>query len=308
MNDGSTARHRSAFTLAANEVRVQAEQPEPGWSFSVGPGLTLLRNSRENFHTALSLTLAGRRRPTAGSVSLDHRGITTQRHADLFKLVALAGAAEVDTLDRIVPVRAVLREQVNWASPWWKHVGKDLWEHDLVRPWLQPLGLDIDLDAKVGEIDPHDRFRLRVLLALVARKDAAVLIMDDVDQVRDMELRDEILAELRELSLSLPVVASTVNPDFSGLATRVIDLRASGEATGEGNAHGESEERHREHSGHGGHGGHGQRGSGEAGGTPMTPDTPAAPATAMTATAMTAQDRARIPAHQDEIPTLSEEN
>ncbi|KQB85858.1 hypothetical protein [Corynebacterium lowii] len=237
MNDGRTARHRSAFTLAANEVRVQAEQPEPGWSFAVGSGLTLLRNSRENFHTALSLTLAGRRRPTAGTVTLEHRGVTVERHADLFRLVALAGATEVDSLDRSVPARAVLREQVNWASPWWKHVGKDLWEHDLVRPWLEPLGLDIDLSTPVGELHPHDRFRLRVLLALVSRKDAAVLVVDDVDQVRDMELRDEILMELKELSLSLPVIASTVNPDFSGIATRTIDLRTLNEASAVSAAH-----------------------------------------------------------------------
>lgn len=279
MNDGRGARHRSAFTLAANEVRVQADQPEPGWSFSVGTGLTLLRNSRENYHTALSLTLAGRRRPSGGSVSLEHRGETVQRHTDLFRLVALAGAVEVDSLDRIVPVRAVLKEQVNWASPWWKHVGKNLLDHDLVRPWLQPLGLDIDLATKVGDLSPHDRFRLRVLLALVARKDAAVLIVDDVDQVRDMELRDEILRELRELSLSLPVVASTVNPDFSGIAHRVIDLRTLNAKDNEG-----------------------ETGDGHA--LPVAESLGTRDAGTGEATALTA----RIPAHQDEIPTLSEEN
>ncbi|MBC3185460.1 hypothetical protein H7347_02540 [Corynebacterium sp. zg-331] len=264
MNDGKAARHRSSFTLAANDVRVQADQPEPGWSFAVGPGLTLLRNRRENYHTALSLTLAGRRRPSAGSVTLDHRGKTVQRHADLFRLVALAGAVEVDALDRIVPVRAVLREQIAWASPWWRHVGKNLLDHDLVRPWLEPLGLDIDLDAKVGEISPHDRFRLRVLLALVARTDAAVLIVDDIDQVRDMRLRDEILTELRELSLSLPVIASTVNPDNTGIATRVIDLRTP---------HREGDADEYESAGAAAH-----------------------------------RCLEHTPAHQDEIPTLSEEN
>ncbi|WPF65179.1 MULTISPECIES: hypothetical protein [unclassified Corynebacterium] len=291
MNDGRRARHRSAFTLAANQVRVQADQPEPGWSFSVGTGLTLLRNSRENYHTALSLTLAGRRRPSAGSVTLEHRGKTVQKHTDLFRMVALAGAAEVDSLDRIVPVRAVLREQVNWASPWWKRVGKDLLDHDLVRPWLQPLGLDIDLRTKVGEIDPHDRFRLRVLLALVSRADAAVLIVDDIDQVRDMELRDEILTELRELSLSLPVVASTVNPDFSGIATRVIDLRTMGEE----------------------HEGGGRRAVTSTEPTELTEatDGDAASLAAGTSGAVptaSAAPTAQIPANQDQIPTLSEEN
>ncbi|MEJ4099993.1 hypothetical protein V5S96_06450 [Corynebacterium mastitidis] len=303
MNDGRVARHRSAFTLAANDVRVQAEQPEPGWSFAVGPGLTLLRNSRENFHTALSLTLAGRRRPTSGSVSLEHRGVTVHKHADLFRLVALAGATEVDSLDRIVPVRAVLREQVNWASPWWKRVGGNLLEHDLVRPWLQPLGLDVDTSAQVGELDPHDRFRLRVLLALVARKDAAVLIVDDVDQVRDMALRDEILVELRELSLSLPVIASTVNPDTSGIAHRVIDLRSGDPAERRGSGH---EERRTE--------GAGEREEADDSPTTRPPrprDATSAEASGpagATAARATRMLPSQTPTRQGEIPTLSEEN
>ncbi|WP_018118809.1 hypothetical protein [Corynebacterium mastitidis] len=304
MNDGRGARHRAAFTLAANRVRVQADQPEPGWSFAVGPGLTLLRNNRENFHTALSLTLAGRRRPTSGSVSLEHRGVSAHRQGDIFRLVALAGATEVDSLDRIVPVRAVLREQINWASPWWRRVGRDVLGHDLVRPWLEPLRLDIDPATKVGELNPHDRFRLRVLLALVARGEAAALIVDDVDQVRDMALRDEILAELRELSLSLPVIASTVNPDSSGIAHRVIDLRPqadTGGGPGSAEQPGRSAQSGRPKAAGGGRAEARHRESDEEDATRIMRAVPAEEPG-------TASPMPRVPTRQDQIPTLSEEN
>jgi len=50
------------------------------------------------------------------------------------------------------------------------------------------------------------------MLALLARENASALVVDDIDQLRSLELRDRMIARLRPLSGDLPVVVSTVNP------------------------------------------------------------------------------------------------
>lgn len=64
-----------------------------------------------------------------------------------------------------------------------------------------------------------------MLLALVSRPDAGVVIVDDIDQLRSVELREEILADMRTLSQRIPVVVNTVNDFDHGLADDVVDLR-----------------------------------------------------------------------------------
>ena len=67
--------------------------------------------------------------------------------------------------------------------------------------------------AKVGDITPLERFRLRVLLALISRPEAKLLIVDDIDQVRDMKLRKLLLSDLRGVAVHLPVMVNTVNEE-----------------------------------------------------------------------------------------------
>lgn len=69
-----------------------------------------------------------------------------------------------------------------------------------------------------------ERFALRIMLALLAREQASALIIDDIDQLRSLELRDRMLARLRPLSDTLPVVVSTVNPAAEDAADRHITL------------------------------------------------------------------------------------
>ena len=79
---------------------------------------------------------------------------------------------------------------------------------------MEPLQLEeLDLLAKVGDITPLERFRLRVLLALISRPEAKLLIVDDIDQVRDMKLRKLLLSDLRGVAVHLPVMVNTVNEE-----------------------------------------------------------------------------------------------
>ena len=87
--------------------------------------------------------------------------------------------------------------------------------HKLVEPWLEPLRLeDLDVDKPVGKIGVMDRFRLRIMLGLVARPNAELLVVDDIDQLKKMSLRHEILLDLQEVARRVPVIATTVNEEL----------------------------------------------------------------------------------------------
>ena len=84
-------------------------------------GLTLIHTGREQASTTLSMTLAGRMRPRRGRIMItapDGRAYRDDRRR--FQHIALAGVPEIDSLERLVTVRAVIREQAAWHQPWWK--------------------------------------------------------------------------------------------------------------------------------------------------------------------------------------------
>lgn len=223
-----------AAVVEAEGLVVDPDQSGPGWSFALGEGLSLLRGGREGFHTLLSLVLAGRAKPHGGMLRVaapDGRELKTPRA--LFKEVALAGVPQLDSLEREVAVRTVLREQLAWSLPFYRWVPRNVASHPRVAAALEAAGIEPDLDGKVGSLHPLDRLSLRVALALVARPEAALLVVDDVDQLRDLELRDEALRRLSRLAHRLPVVALSVNGDPAGIAARVIDLRGEGDEPGD---------------------------------------------------------------------------
>ena len=189
----------------------KGDSPE---TFDIGRGLTLLNTRRESDSTLLSLALAGRFNPHSGTILLDGEELTTRQR---FKDVALAGVTEIDSLERLVRIRDVVREQIAWSQGFFARTPRTseaIKSHPHVEKWLEPLRLtDIDLMAQVGDIGPTDRFRLRVLLSLIARPDAKMLIVDDVDQVRKMDIRKKILGDLRGVAAYLPVMVNTVNEE-----------------------------------------------------------------------------------------------
>ena len=201
----------TAILSAQDLVVRRGDAPE---TFDIGRGLTLLNTSRESDSTLLSLTLAGRHRPHSGTILLDDE---PSSHRERFKQIALAGVQEIDSLDRLVRVRDVVREQIAWSQGFFRrtpHTSEAIKSHKHVERWLEPLQLEeIDLTEQVGEISPLDRFRLRVLLALISRPEATMLIVDDIDQVRDMDLRRELLDDLRGVAVHLPVMVNTVNEE-----------------------------------------------------------------------------------------------
>ena len=170
--------------LRVNDLIVRPEDPQ--LTFECAAGLTLLVCARESGASTLSMTLAGRFTPASGDIDISGARTTRER----FRAVALAGVTLIDSLERSVTVREVIREQVAWAQPWYKRVPKDILTHPLVEPWLEPMDLsELDPSLSVAELDTLTRLRLRVLLALTSRPNASLLVVDDPDQLRNIELR-----------------------------------------------------------------------------------------------------------------------
>lgn len=215
------------------DLIVSNKQGGPAITFDTAPGLNLLRHERENFATSLSLALAGRMNVASGTITLEtgHASYDTARQR--FPHVALAGAAEVDRLERLVPTEEIVREQIAWQQSAFRRAPKRALEDARYTRWAEIMELDVQPATPPGELSVKDRFRLRVVLAMIARPGAAVLVVDDLDQIKHVSARDEILAGLHRLSATLPVVAATVNPTGSASdqrATAVVTLTSETEA------------------------------------------------------------------------------
>ncbi|MCP1388092.1 hypothetical protein M5J20_07810 [Corynebacterium sp. TA-R-1] len=175
-------------------------------TLEVYDGLTIVQTKRESGGSTLSMALAGRYRPHSGTVE-----------GPGFKGIALAGVTLIDSLERQVPSREAIREEVVWALPFFSRTPRrqNIMEHKFVEPWLEPLQLtNFDPDRTPGELGVLERFRLRILLALISRPNAELLIVDDIDQIKKMSLRSELLADLENVAKHVPVLVTTVNEEL----------------------------------------------------------------------------------------------
>ncbi len=173
-------------------------------------GCTLVETFREQSATVYALTLAGRMKPESGEIWLAGELASSSQ---LFRNIAYAGTPEIDHLERQVSVRAVVREQLAWAGPWYGRVPRNILDDKRYTNWSELIGLEVLPSAAIAQLSPLERFKLRIVLALIARPQAMVLIVDDIDQLRSMELRAQLLDALREVSSCVPVVAMSVNPE-----------------------------------------------------------------------------------------------
>lgn len=198
--------------------------------FSIDAPLTLLYTGRESSATTTMLTLAGRTKPRAGSVLLttadgEELGAPRERA----KRIALAGVNEIDSLDRGVTVRSLVRESVAWSSQWYQRTPRDI---SNIPRWVELselLSFPDDPSNLVGQLPPAQRFILRVILSLLVRTNPEFLLIDDIDQVHSLEIRAELLAHLSALSKEFPVVVASSNPDISGQCDDTITLRSEKE-------------------------------------------------------------------------------
>lgn len=213
----------SHVELLATEGLVLANA-RPKVDIHVGEGLTLLHSGRESSSTMWAMTLAGRMKQKSGQIFVEGETVTASQ---LHKAVALAGVPQLDSLEREVSVASIVREQVAWASPWYKRVPRNIAHIGQFMSIAELLRLDLDFENasqfNAGSLSPFERFQLRVALAMVARPEAKLLVIDDVDQLRSMELRATVLRRLAEVAQEIPVLVVSANTDDAGVCDALID-------------------------------------------------------------------------------------
>ncbi|MFW0793351.1 ATP-binding cassette domain-containing protein [Gordonia sp. CPCC 205515] len=202
--------------LVAEDISVRAS-----WGHIFGPtnlrvaegGVTVLVGAGGRGRTALLLTLAGRMKPTSGTLTAFGRS-NAARH--LFSRAAIADIDEVDGIEQAIRVRDVVTEQIRWHAPWYKWVRPSRQE-DLERicgPVFGDLALP-SMDAFVEELPELTSTLLRIALANVARP--PLLVVGGVDRLA----RDDSTRILLERLVVLGRDQTVITADVNGVHTDV---------------------------------------------------------------------------------------
>ncbi len=153
---------------------------------------------------ALLLTLAGRLKPTHGTVTVlgDSKPSAIRRHC------SIAAFADIDELEESVTVQTVLAEQTRWLAPWYSRIpiqaGQDHM-HDVFGDITPPKATSF-----IVELSDLQLFLLRITLALMS--DRPILVVGDLEQVRDNAQRALAVDRLGEIATKRTVVVGVTNP------------------------------------------------------------------------------------------------
>ncbi|MBW3086531.1 hypothetical protein KEM60_02754 [Austwickia sp. TVS 96-490-7B] len=175
----------------------------------IAPGtLTVVTGHSGTGKTSLLLTLVGRMRPSSGSEltvlgrPLPLRAISVQHRTSAM------GIAGLDDLDEEVSVSACVRERQAWLAPWWKLIRTpdDHTVADICRPAFGDLPTPAARQV-VHELPEASNLLLRVALALLSNPD--LIVIDDIDQLRDTAERDLVWHRLEELAAEGLTIVTT---------------------------------------------------------------------------------------------------
>lgn len=154
--------------------------------------------------TALLLTLAGRLKPTHGTVTVcgDTQPRAIRRHC------SIAAFDDIDDLPDSVTVRTVVAEQRRWLAPWYSRVPDQAGEAELAEvfgdvPSPSP-------KAFISDLSDLELFLLRVTLSLFS--DRRILVVGDLEQVRDYTRRATAVERLAAIATRRTVVVGVTNP------------------------------------------------------------------------------------------------
>ncbi|MBD0863428.1 ATP-binding cassette domain-containing protein [Gordonia sp. zg691] len=214
-----------------------------GWGHIYGPetfrvregGVTVLSGRAGRGRTALLLTLAGRMKPTSGTLTAFGR---TGQARHLFASAAIAYIDEVDRVAQTIRVSDVVSEEIRWKSRWYRWVrrsGRDDLEH-ICGPVFGEHPLP-RMDAFVEELPELTATLLRIAVANVGRP--PLLVVGGVDRLTSIGDSAAVLDRLVVLGHTQTVITADINAATTGQSalrdvialdhltdTRVIDTGA----------------------------------------------------------------------------------
>lgn len=198
-------------------------------------GVTALAGPAGSGRVALLMCLAGRMKPTTGTLSVFGKS----RARDIFAVSALAGIEQLDSIFESVTVRDLITEQTRWDAPWYRLIGRagapEL--EKLCRPVFGDLPLP-PLTAFVEELDELDGLLLRIALSNTARP--PLLVVGSIDQVSSDRQRETLIRRLVALGEHQTVITATANEIAAELGVRE-QLRVEGLEQAEVAGHGRHE-------------------------------------------------------------------
>ncbi len=154
--------------------------------------------------TALLLTLAGRFKPSHGTVTVlgDTKPRAIRRHC------AIAAFPDIDELEESVTVQTVLAEQRRWLAPWYAQIPHEAGNSNLAEVFGETP--PPATDTYIVELSDLELFLLRISLATMSNR--PILVVGDLEQVRDNARRAIAVDRLGALAATRTVVVGVTNP------------------------------------------------------------------------------------------------
>jgi ABC-type branched-subunit amino acid transport system ATPase component len=195
-------------------------------------GLAAIVGAGGSGRTSLLLTLAGRMRPTTGTLVVEGHDLP-RRAAAVHRSAGLAEIHGVNELDEPMTVAEHVRERIAGTSPWW-HFGVTRSTPLRIREVLARVAVleperDVLLptDIRVGALGAPDRWRLGVALALAGNP--GLLFVDDLDAIGNAEevtLAWRILRRLADSGVTVVAACTDETRIPDGIVDTVVRLDA----------------------------------------------------------------------------------
>lgn len=174
-----------------------------GVDMDIDHGLHAVHMPGGHSQKALLLTLAGRLKPSAGTVAVF--GETAPRA--IRRHCAIAAFADIDDLDEAVTVGTVVAEQRRWLAPLFRRSRADS-DRDVLAEVFGDLERPAPSDY-VDDLGDLETFLLQIALALCS--DRPILVVGDLEQVRDSGRRAQAVQRLGALAADRTIVVGVTN-------------------------------------------------------------------------------------------------
>ena len=204
MDTNDVADTPAVITAAGLGVDGEHEPLFAGINLALPQGFHAIQMPGGPGQTALLLTLAGRFKPSHGTLTVlgETKPRSIRRHC------AIAAFPDIDELEESVTVQTVLAEQRRWLAPWYAQIPGEAGLSKLTEVFGETP--PPATGAYIVELSDLELFLLRVALATMSNR--PILVVGDLEQVRDNTRRAVAVDRLGALAAKQTVVVGVTNP------------------------------------------------------------------------------------------------